>query len=319
MLWLTWRQHRLQLVTTILVLGTIAAYLIPTSRDVVAFARTFNESCFTDPAAGQSAACEGLFSANRFVGEPTSIKQLLILCNLLPAIVAIFWGAPMIAREFERGTHRLAWTQSVSPARWTAIKLTALMLAAALGGAAASKLFTWALSGWRVTGGISRFRDWYAFDLVGVVPVVLWPLALLLGAAAGLVVRRTSVAMATSLVLFGLLILGMAQLRPHHANPVTMPASMQEQISPSIEAWFIERTIVDRAGRGVSIAKVDSLCPYVPMRSNECLQKQGWQEVIRYHPANRFWRFQWTQAGILATCAALLTGFVMIRIRRRAW
>ena len=31
-----------------------------------------------------------------------------------PALIGIFWGAPLVAREFETGTFRLAWTQSVS-------------------------------------------------------------------------------------------------------------------------------------------------------------------------------------------------------------
>ena len=35
----------------------------------------------------------------------------------------MFWGAPLLAREFETGTFRLAWTQSVTRTRWLAVKL----------------------------------------------------------------------------------------------------------------------------------------------------------------------------------------------------
>ena len=40
-----------------------------------------------------------------------------------PALIGVFWGAPLVARELEAGTHRLAWTQSVTRTRWLAIKL----------------------------------------------------------------------------------------------------------------------------------------------------------------------------------------------------
>ena len=42
---------------------------------------------------------------------------------LTPALIGIFWGAPLISRELETGTFRLAWTQSVSRTRWLAVKL----------------------------------------------------------------------------------------------------------------------------------------------------------------------------------------------------
>ena len=36
---------------------------------------------------------------------------------LLPALIGIFWGAPLIARELESCTYRLSWTQSGLPGR----------------------------------------------------------------------------------------------------------------------------------------------------------------------------------------------------------
>ena len=35
----------------------------------------------------------------------------------------VFWGAPLVARELESGTYRLAWNQSVTRGRWLATKL----------------------------------------------------------------------------------------------------------------------------------------------------------------------------------------------------
>ena len=42
---------------------------------------------------------------------------------LTPALIGTFWGAPLVTRELEAGTLRLAWNQSVTRTRWMAAKL----------------------------------------------------------------------------------------------------------------------------------------------------------------------------------------------------
>ena len=63
----------------------------------------------------------------------TPDELLFILCiGLLlaaPALIGVFWGAPLVAREIEAGTFRLAWTQSVTRTRWLAVKLGLVGLA----------------------------------------------------------------------------------------------------------------------------------------------------------------------------------------------
>jgi ABC-type transport system involved in multi-copper enzyme maturation permease subunit len=45
-----------------------------------------------------------------------------VLLWFLPLFAGLFWGAPLVAREVEHGTHRLVWTQGVSRARWALVK-----------------------------------------------------------------------------------------------------------------------------------------------------------------------------------------------------
>ena len=45
------------------------------------------------------------------------------LALAVPGLIGMFWGAPLVAREFETGTFRLAWTQGVTRTRWLAAKL----------------------------------------------------------------------------------------------------------------------------------------------------------------------------------------------------
>ena len=42
---------------------------------------------------------------------------------LAPALIGVFWGAPLVTREIEARTLPLAWNQSVTPARWMTVKL----------------------------------------------------------------------------------------------------------------------------------------------------------------------------------------------------
>ena len=53
---------------------------------------------------------------------------------VVPAVIGVFWGAPLVARELETGTHRLAWNQSVTRTRWLAAKLGVAVLATAVVG-----------------------------------------------------------------------------------------------------------------------------------------------------------------------------------------
>ena len=66
----------------------------------------------------------------------------IILIGLTPAVIGLFWGAPLIARELETGTSDLAWSQSVSRTRWLAVKLAVGGLAAMTVTEALSLLFS---------------------------------------------------------------------------------------------------------------------------------------------------------------------------------
>ncbi|MBB4914965.1 hypothetical protein [Streptosporangium saharense] len=46
---------------------------------------------------------------------------------------------------------------------------------------------------------------------------------------------------------------------------------------------------------------------------DECSFSHGYRQVAEFHPADRFWQFQWTEAGILLIPALALGG---VAIRR---
>ena len=112
----------------------------------------------------------------------------------------MFWGAPLLARELESGTYRLAWTQTVTRRRWLSVRV-ALVGVAAL---AVAGLASWLVSWWFApldAVNMNRF-DPSVFTARGVVAIGYAGFAFALGVAAGALTRRTLPAMATTLLGF---------------------------------------------------------------------------------------------------------------------
>nr|BFF25825.1 hypothetical protein GCM10025732_37900 [Glycomyces mayteni] len=137
MIWLTWRQMRAQTLWTAAVLAAAAAYLLYLAWDVRDAYRTLVTEC--------TAECDQAahYLDDRF-GLPLTLIGLLLLAGL--AVFGAFWGAPLVARELEAGTHRLAWTQSVTRTRWLTAKLAVAGGVGVLLAGSLTLLLTWAVS-----------------------------------------------------------------------------------------------------------------------------------------------------------------------------
>jgi hypothetical protein len=103
----------------------------------------------------------------------------------VPAIIGMFWGAPLIARELEAGTFRVAWTQSVTRARWLAVKLGLAGLASMAAAGLVSLMVTWWSS--RVDPldpfGMNRLQP-AMFGTRGIAPIGYAAFAFVLGVTA---------------------------------------------------------------------------------------------------------------------------------------
>ena len=120
MIWFTWRQFRTQTWITIAALATVGVLLVIFARNI--------EDMYT---ALNVAACQGDCTAvidnflSQFQASNHTIYDLAqMMVYAVPALIGVFWGAPLIARELEAGTHRLVWNQSVTRTRWLAGKVT---------------------------------------------------------------------------------------------------------------------------------------------------------------------------------------------------
>jgi hypothetical protein len=123
---------------------------------------------------------------------------------MVPALIGLFWGAPLIGSDLAEGTWRLAWTQSITRTHWVAVKVAVVGAASIAVAGLLSWLVTWwagpldqlaSLNGGPNSGQFSPLL----FSERGLVPVGYAAFAFALGAAAGTVLRRTVPAMVLTL------------------------------------------------------------------------------------------------------------------------
>jgi ABC-type transport system involved in multi-copper enzyme maturation permease subunit len=269
---LSWHQFRLQAAVACGLLVAVAIVFIATRGHLnylyVVYAKA-NAACIA------SSNCPGV-SINL-----STLDQLLELIGtalvVVPALVGVFWGAPLIAREFENGTHRLAWTQSVTRTRWLAAKLAVVGFASVAVTGLLSLLVTW----W--SAPIDRTRQSrFSSGLFGernVVPLGYTAFGFALGVVAGLLMRRTLPAMASTIVVFLAARLAFTYaVRPRLLSPVHKALALDPNATgfgstnsgpptlfpnpPSVpNGWIYSTHIVDNAGHGLPAQLVASTCP----------------------------------------------------------
>jgi hypothetical protein len=111
---LVFRMHQFEIVAV----GIIAAALVAAALLV---ANELNAVGYgpCSLAAAPPPSCEAL--GRRFFDiQQAHANPVFAFMNLLPYAVGLFLGAPLIARELERGTARLAWSIAPSRIRWYA-------------------------------------------------------------------------------------------------------------------------------------------------------------------------------------------------------
>jgi hypothetical protein len=111
---LVFRMHQFEIVAVGIIVAALvgAALLVANELNAVGYGPCFG--AVTPPA-----SCEAL--GRRFFDiQQNHAGPVFAFMNLLPYAVGLFLGAPLIARELERGTARLAWSIAPSRIRWYA-------------------------------------------------------------------------------------------------------------------------------------------------------------------------------------------------------
>ncbi len=333
MIWTTWRQFRTQAWVTAGALGLLGVALLVTGATLADAYRTLGVGTCGDDC---SQAFASFLDASHS-GLPGTVYQVAGFgLQALPALLGVFWGAPLVARELEAGTHRVAWTQSVTRGRWLSAKLgvTAAAVAAATG------LLAWAVTRWayQVDAVDAGRVEPLVFGARGVVPVAYALFAFMLGVTLGLLVRRTVPAMAATLGIYAAVWFAMNQwVRRLLVPPVTLtrpldtahldavgldPASGLITVranTDDIDGWVLSSVVRTPDGEVFTADPATSAC--APdgggmAQCHEWLDSQHLVETAVYHPESRFWALQWAESAIFVALAVLLAVFCYRRLRR---
>jgi hypothetical protein len=250
-LWLSFRQFRIQAIVVAAALVALAVVL------VIVGVQLLDDYHATVASCANSGGCSG--AAADFVNKYQQMGEWLsALVLVVPGLIGVFWGAPLVARELESGTFRLAFTQSVSRARWTLGKLAVLGLAGMAVAGLCSLLVTWWSSPLDLVVGSGPFAH---FDTRGIVPIGYAAFAFALGVAMGAVMRRTVAAMGATLVAFAVVRVAFIEwVRPHLMAPLTARLPFRITSLNRIEigshlpqgVWVVSQSVVTAAGQRVS-------------------------------------------------------------------
>lgn len=313
------RQHRVQLSSGVALMVVLAALLVLTGEQMTSYLRSSGLSACLAAHSGGCDAFSHLFES-RYGGLLRNTAYL----NFLPMLVGVFWGVPLVARELETGTYKLAWTQSVTRRRWLLVKLALFLVCAAAISGAFSLLLRWWLHPFaqlQFGNGFSRM-DLNSFDFQGVVPIAYSVFAFALGAAAGVIARRVLPAMAITFAIYLPLRLWVQSLRAHFAAPLQLTyRALATSPRSGLGDWVIQSRIVGPGGHSVSDQTVLATCGVGPgaQKANvfACLTAHGYRQVDLYQPVSRFWTFQAIEFAIFAGLALMLLAITYYWVTRR--
>ncbi|MER6348946.1 hypothetical protein ACWC10_26635 [Streptomyces sp. NPDC001595] len=255
-------------------------------------ARRGHGPCAT-PATGGLPSCAEVeaITADTWYADGMGLISGALAFLALP--VAAWAGGALIGRELENGTAHLAWTQSVTPARWLAAKLAVPAALLTAGVLAVLALYRWA----RGDGDPDLVGDWYLADvfLAGGPTALAHPLAgLALGALTGLLTGRALPAAGLSLAVWAVLYNLLDRFRGNLWPPATATRPLAEE--GTLE---LPRSAFQLDWRDIETGGTEHF-------------------RITYHPAAHRLPLQLVESGILLALTAAATGACFLLLRRRS-
>ncbi len=330
MIWLSWRQQRTQTVAAGALVVVIAILLILTGIHLADLYSSVNACHSGCGSVVENFRNEGQSGFSGFV-----YKLAMYAMYVVPPLLGLFWGAPLVAREVEAGTHRLAWNQTVTRTRWLITKLVTVGAAAVLATGIFSLIATLALHHLDRGSLIGP----QLFGVRGIVPVAYTAFAFTCGVAVGAIVRRTVPAMAITLALYVVAVVLMPTLVRAHLMPAsTATASIDSsdgsfhgiEIHPGgtmrvfgsltvPNSWTLTDLTVTPDGKEFTGPADMAICGPDGSHDacNQWIGSKHLAQVLTYQPSSHFWPLQWIESGIFIALALVFALVAVWWTRRR--
>ncbi|MFD7644126.1 hypothetical protein ACFV4P_26165 [Kitasatospora sp. NPDC059795] len=347
MIWLTWRQYRAQAWTALAALAAACAVYLPSGhRPADLYAAAGLPACAAT-ATGCAQAQAAFAASLRADSTVTALFHLgTALLLVLPALLGMFAGVPLVARELESGSFRLTWTQGVTRTRWLTVRLALVGASTLLLSGLLSLLVTrWAAPLDRAAAlpggdGESALPGRFGppvFAAHGLAPVGWALFGLAVGVAAGLLLRRQVAAMAVVLAVLAAVQIAVPLLvRAHVAAPVRADRAVtlapdrpgviriegrRLYVSVPVSApgaWVVSVRTLTADGRPFTGPAPDVCGPDVGSlaQCREAIDALHLTQRAEYQPADRYWPFQWAETAALALLSAAVAAACTVRLRR---
>jgi hypothetical protein len=310
-IWVGWREQRTETIIAAGILAAVALILLPTGLHMAS--AYHDEGLAACVRAHPAPACGD--AVGSFVSRFASTSNLIAWLTLVPGLIGVLLAAPFIF-QFENGTYRLDWTQSVTPRRWIAVKL-----GLAVAGALAASLALVALTTWW-HGPLVQLQgqmDNSVFDSEGTVVLGYTLFALGLALALGVIWRR---AVPAVLVAFGAYVGARVFVDTWLRQRLTAPLETTWKFTGSepsalTHAWVISEGPSNASGH--VLRPHLGACLNAPNGAKACLVQHApaYMHAV-YEPASKFWTMQAVETGLFGAAALALIAFAAWWARRRA-
>ncbi|WP_309030153.1 ABC transporter permease [Streptomyces alfalfae] len=304
--WLVWRQHRAAL-WTLLTLTLLTALAMVHLRGEL-----------TNHLA---ASVRGGPDLEQHVGRLFSVGSYL---GYAPVLAGVLIGAPLVAGDLETGTAKLVTSQSVSRLRWLTTKLVMPAALIALSTTLLGAVFTWWWNPVRSQADTLEWTSSALFDVTGPMPAAYALLTFTVGAAVGMLLRRTLVSMVVTLGIVVAIGVVWDRFRLDLGNVLSVTTDTgvgPDARQPELPAQAVQQ------GQGTDFltdsgARLDWTTCLDTMENTRahtaCLKsKHVIGYAADYLPASEMQPMQWLGAAIMLTATAAVTTFIIIWGRKR--
>lgn len=322
--WVTWRQHRFAIAGVLVALGGIGLFMLSNG---LAMHHAYHSMGLDTCGQLDGPGCQSRLTAfeQDYFRWADHLPHLVML---LPGLIGVFVGAPLVARELESGTFRFAWTQGRSRVQWIVTKLVLLGVGLTALALAFSALFTWWYGPFDVITG--RMASYGGYEVSGLTFAARTLFGFTLGALLGLLIRRTVPAMAaTAAAWTAAVVPSMLWLRPLIRQPITAIGAVAKGIGPGagvpFNATVVRHWFQNAAGNHVDYFQLVQQASVTnggtdpsPDQFHAWTIQHHYSQWVSYRPNGWFWHFQIVEASGYAILAVLLAVATVLILRRRA-
>ncbi|HVS86140.1 MAG TPA: ABC transporter permease subunit [Gaiellaceae bacterium] len=320
MIWVGWRQQRVETAIAAAMLVLLAAIAIPVGIHMGSVYAHQGLSACTGATKEQPGPCNPLVGA--FVTRFSGVNVLFTLATLLPAVAALLFAAPFVL-DLDNGTYRLLWTQSITRRRWVVGKLGLSVAASVAVAGCLIALATWTRA---PLDQLNGRMDANTYDVSGIAPIAYALFVLGVAVAIGALWRRTVPAL---LVAFVVYVVGRAVmdswLRQRLLAPIKATWAFGKSGAPNLQhALVIDQFISDRHGHRLASALVKcgqssgGLLTHTRQLCAAPVPAGGRSYMTAiYQPASRFWDLQGVEFALVGGIGVLLVLFAAWWTQRR--